>query len=159
YPRVALGGWHPNGSLVGMRRKELDRVRRGLPEEQLVHRVDRDDALEVSIASRMIVGPRDRRGRQVVRRTPLEVRFRIAAMEMMCGADSPELAKRGAHVRVVARGEDPAAALTESRDRLAFGSRDSIPDIQREQPEFVEPRAVERCEHRIAPVTPGTAVA
>src|SRR5215470_5549027 len=45
------------------------------------------------------------------------------------------------------------------RNRLALSGGDPVPEIQREQPEFVERRAVERCEHRIAPVRPGFAVA
>src|SRR5262249_946156 len=58
-----------------------------------------------------------------------------------------------------ARGEDAATALAESRDRLTLGGRDPVPEIQREQPEFVERRAVERCEHRITAVRPDSAVA
>ena len=95
----------------------------------------------------------------VVRRVSFGVRLRVAAVEMVGGADPPEGTERGAHVLVVARREDPATALAEPRDPLALGGRDPVASIQGEEPELVERRALERCEHWIVAVWPGFAVA
>ena len=122
-------------------------------------RGNRNDALEVSVASRMVVRPRDGPGHHVVRCLPVRVRFGIAAVEVVRRADSAERAERGAHVRVVTRGEDAATALPKSRDRLALGSRDPVSHIQGEEPELVVRRAIDRCEHRIVAVPPAFAVA
>jgi hypothetical protein len=47
------------------------------------------------------------------------------------------------HVLMVARGENSAATLTESRDSLVVGSGQPIPGVQSKKPEFVEFRPIE----------------
>jgi len=44
---------------------------------------------------------------------------------------------------MVARGENSAATLTESRDSLAVGSGQPIAGVEGKKPEFVELRAIE----------------
>ena len=59
-------------------------------------------------------------------------------VEVMCLPDTADGAHRAAHVEVVARCENPAAALPESRDGLALFRREAALGLEAEEPDLVE---------------------
>src|SRR5688500_12600313 len=87
------------------------------------------------------------------------VGIEVAAVEVVCGADAPERTEGGAHVLMVARGQDAPAAPAESRDPLTVGGSHPVPCVERKEPQLVERRTIERRQHRIVLTWSSSAVA
>ena len=67
----------------------------------------------------------------------------------MRAAHAAERAERRSEIVVVASREDSAAAFVKARDAFAIGLRQTVSGVDREEPELVEVRGIERAQHRI----------
>jgi hypothetical protein len=77
----------------------------------------------------------------------------------VCATHPAERAERRAEVIVIARGEEPAAALAEARDALTVGHGEPVTGVHGEEPELVEISRVEPAQHFVVTVRVRHAVA
>ncbi len=70
------------------------------------------------------------------------VELRVLRLEMVRRPNPSQNTKGGSHVLMITSRENPAPALPEARDARAVRGRQSLPLIEREQPQFVEVRLV-----------------
>jgi hypothetical protein len=100
-----------------------------------MHRFDNRNFLSVSVCAGVKIGPGDVWRERVVTRAPGRVGIYILRMKVVRLPHSAQTPNRTTHIHVIPRDYQAATGLSESRDpRAVFGGQ-SVPFVDRKQPQ------------------------